>query len=204
MATKSTPAASVPPDNNAASAAEVHASAPVVEAHASAPAAKQQNWPAIALGALAAILFVALFAVWFGPVNAGSPSTSSANVTLGAPASSVAIPVPTVVVVDATRNDDKLILSEMCTLHSDGTSRLISAQTDLKRAQDALAKNKGSKEVKTLIAALEEAAKSLPPHTVIAEVPLSVLPEGASCADWRRQRAYQLVVGAPKPRANKS
>lgn len=99
--------------------------------------------------------------------------------------------------VDATVNDDdaKLQLATICTLQSDGTAILISAQVALAKGQDAFRKKKITEaQLDRLIAD----AKPLPPHAVIAEVPQSVLKKGVTCGDWRRQRNAQLVLGAQR------
>ncbi len=188
----------------AASAPVAHVQAP---AQAAAPVVVKQGGPALwVVAALLGVLvllsaFIAFKQTVGQPVNinaivGGPGSGGSTTAPPGAPSGGT--------VVDATRNGGKLILAEMCTLQSDGTARLISAQVDLKRAQDAIGKNPNSKEAKAFLAKLEESTKSLPPHAVIAEIPASVLPDNVTCDDWKQQRAYQLVLGAPKPQTKKS
>jgi hypothetical protein len=107
-------------------------------------------------------------------------------------------PAP-VALIDPTRNGGQLIRAEMCTLHSDGTTRLISDRVAVQEAKEAFDKYPNDKNGKMLIARLEKAASLPPPHEVIAQIPASKLPNGVTCDDWRLARAHELVLGAPKP-----
>lgn len=101
--------------------------------------------------------------------------------------------------VTASTHKGGFIRAQMCTLMSDGTHRRISDQVNLYKAQEAFNKHPGNKQGQALIESLKKAAEAIPAHTVIAELPKSELPPGMDCDDWNAERAYKLVLGAPKP-----
>ena len=99
--------------------------------------------------------------------------------------------------VNPTENGGKLILARFCTLNSDGTAKTIESQNAYVQAQADFRKGKLTK---AMLEQAAEAAKPRPAHEVIAEIPESILADGVNCDAWRHQRAYELVLGAPKPK----
>lgn len=150
------------------------------------------KWILIALLGLALV-----FALFFNKNGNTSASSSASAVAVAPPATPVAVAPPA---ADANSNGGKLIKGKVCTLVSNGKARLISAQVDLQRAQAAFDKHPGDKKlVAALIEKLEKAARDVPVDAVIAAVPKSKLPPGASCEDWAEQEAFDQIVGAPMP-----
>ena len=156
------------------------------------PSEPKKTVPQAALLLLA--LLIAVLA-GLGGYFAGQGHNNSTSVSVATPPVAVAS-APATYEVDPTRNGGKLILGDICTLHSDGTSLTIQSQIAYKEAQDAYQKHRITE--KMLLAAAE-AAKPRPPHEVIAEIPASMLADGVTCNDWRRTRAAQLTIGVKKP-----
>lgn len=179
------------------------APAPVAQAQApaqpAAPVVVQHQPSNMALWVIAALLTILVafmaFKQFMGPINTNNVTVSG----LGSGGSTTVPPSPPTGGSAANDGDSGFIKAGMCVLMSDGTSRLVSAQLDLEQAKKTIGKNPASKEAKALLAKLEEATKSLPPDTVIASLPKSKLPKGTTCADWRAERGYDLVIGAPEP-----
>lgn len=97
----------------------------------------------------------------------------------------------------ATQSSGKLIMADVCMLSSDGTAKLKEAQIAYRDAQESFRNRKISEK---MLREYAERAKPRPADEVIASVPSSMLDDGMTCDDWRRQRAYDLVVGGVKPK----